>query len=58
MIHSRCSPPIQFVWRYRGNYGQFGWYGQQPGDNEALISREAQTQRIVEATLQLFKKLE
>jgi hypothetical protein len=40
-----------------GNHAQFGWYGQQPGDNGALISGEVQTQEIVEATLQLLEKL-
>ncbi len=29
-----------------GNHGQFGWYGEQPGDGEAEISREEQ-QKIV-----------
>jgi dienelactone hydrolase len=40
-----------------GNHAQFGWYGPQPGDNEATISREAQQERVVEATLQLLQRI-
>ncbi len=40
-----------------GNHAQFGWYGPQPGDNEATISREAQLERVVESTLQLLKRI-
>lgn len=40
-----------------GNHAQFGWYGPQPGDNEATISREAQQERVVETTLQLLKRI-
>jgi len=40
-----------------GNHAQFGWYGRQPGDNEATISRELQQDQIVAATLKLLEKL-
>lgn len=40
-----------------GNHAQFGWYGPQPGDNEATINREAQQARVVESTLQLLKRI-
>lgn len=40
-----------------GNHAQFGWYGPQPGDNEATISREAQQKRVVEATLKLLQRI-
>ncbi len=40
-----------------GNHAQFGWYGPQRGDHPAIISREAQQQRIVAATLQLLEGL-
>lgn len=33
-----------------GNHGQFGYYGNQDGDNPAKIDREEQTAQIVEAT--------
>ncbi len=41
-----------------GNHAQFGWYGDQPGDNEALISREEQQQQIIEATIRLLEAME
>jgi hypothetical protein len=37
-----------------GNHGQFGWYGDQPGDNPAAISRVEQQRQVVEATLALL----
>ena len=40
-----------------GNHAQFGWYGDQPGDNAATISRELQQSQIVNATVQLLSKL-
>ena len=40
-----------------GNHAQFGWYGKQPGDNEATISREAQQEQIINSTIHLLKKL-
>lgn len=40
-----------------GNHAQFGWYGKQPGDNEAAISRQIQQEQIVAATLSLLEKV-
>jgi hypothetical protein len=40
-----------------GNHAQFGWYGDQPGDNTAEITRELQQSQIADATLQLLGKL-
>ena len=37
-----------------GNHSQFGWYGDQPGDNPAKISREEQQRIILDATLQVL----
>lgn len=34
-----------------GNHAQFGWYGSQPGDGVATISREEQQAQIVETTV-------
>jgi len=34
-----------------GNHAQFGWYGPQSGDNPATISRMAQQEQVVAATL-------
>jgi len=41
-----------------GNHAQFGWYGPQSGDNPATISRQAQQQEVVAATLALLGTLE
>lgn len=38
-----------------GNHAQFGWYGDQGGDNAATISREEQQNQIFNATLQLLE---
>ncbi|MCU0482166.1 MAG: alpha/beta hydrolase [Anaerolineae bacterium] len=46
-----------FVEIMGGNHANFGWYGDQPGDNPATISRESQTDQIVDATVKLLKKL-
>ncbi|HTY75923.1 MAG TPA: alpha/beta hydrolase [Candidatus Nanoarchaeia archaeon] len=40
-----------------GDHGQFGWYGNQPGDNPATISRDLQQAEIVNATVQLLQNL-
>ena len=40
-----------------GNHAQFGWYGPQSGDPPATISREAQQQEVVAATLALLAAL-
>jgi hypothetical protein len=40
-----------------GNHGQFGWYGDQPGDNPATISREAQQAQVVQTTLELLNSV-
>jgi len=41
-----------------GNHAQFGWYGDQSGDNPATITREQQQTQILNATLKLFKLLD
>jgi pimeloyl-ACP methyl ester carboxylesterase len=40
-----------------GNHGQFGSYGQQPGDNVAQITPEEQQQQVVEATTAFLEGL-
>jgi hypothetical protein len=37
-----------------GNHAQMGWYGPQPGDGMATISREDQQQQVVAATAELL----
>lgn len=40
-----------------GNHAQFGFYGQQPGDNQALISALEQQKQAVKATLDFLSTL-
>jgi pimeloyl-ACP methyl ester carboxylesterase len=51
-------PDTQWTAVDGGNHAQFGWYGPQPGDGEATISREEQQAQIVAATLQLLRQLD
>ena len=47
-----------FVIIQGGNHAQFGWYGNQAGDNPAIISREEQQDQLLMATLDLLTNLE
>jgi dienelactone hydrolase len=49
---SRALLPENTLWVpvTGGNHAQFGWYGEQNGDNPALISRSEQQDQIVAAT--------
>ena len=40
-----------------GDHAQFGWYGPQPGDNDATVSREEQQRQTVQATSELLMKI-
>ena len=40
-----------------GNHAQFGWYGPQPGDNDATLTREEQQRETVQATTELLMKI-
>lgn len=40
-----------------GNHAQFGWYGDQNGDNSATVSREAQQAQVIEATVTFLESL-
>jgi pimeloyl-ACP methyl ester carboxylesterase len=48
----------QFVVIDGGNHAQFGYYGPQKGDNMAEISREAQQEKILDASLGLLSQFE
>jgi pimeloyl-ACP methyl ester carboxylesterase len=50
---SRARLPADTAWTAieGGNHAQFGWYGDQPGDNPATISREQQQAQVLEAML-------
>jgi dienelactone hydrolase len=41
-----------------GNHAQFGWYGDQAGDNPAEITREAQQAQVVAATLTVLAAID
>lgn len=38
-----------------GNHAQFGWYGEQSGDNPATISRQEQQAQVIQAILALLE---
>lgn len=40
-----------------GNHAQFGWYGRQPGDPDATITRENQERIAVDATIEFLALL-
>ncbi len=59
-IHvSRLLLPADTTWVQitGGNHAQFGWYGDQVGDNPASISRADQQAQVVAATLGLLERL-
>jgi hypothetical protein len=41
-----------------GNHAQFGWYGEQPGDANATITRSDQQSQVIQATQALLAGLE
>ena len=53
---SRPDLPSNTVWNpiEGGNHAQFGWYGDQPGDGVATISRPEQQDQVVQATAALL----
>ncbi len=50
-------PDAQFVLITGGNHAQFGWYGDQPRDSPATISRESQQEQTVSATVNMLASL-
>lgn len=57
---SRPLLPADTVWVpiQGGNHAQFGYYGEQPGDGQATISREEQQRQTVEAALQMLSVID
>ncbi len=55
--HSLLPQDTTWVQIQGGNHAQFGWYGDQPGDNPATISREDQQAQIVQSTLDLLNSV-
>jgi hypothetical protein len=56
---SRSNLPLTTAWVeiVGGNHANFGYYGDQSGDNVAEISRETQQQQIVESTANFLSYL-
>jgi hypothetical protein len=56
---SRALLPADMVWVMieGGDHAQFGWYGPQPGDNPASITRGDQQVQIVQATVGFLSTL-
>jgi hypothetical protein len=50
-------PTTVYVEIAGGNHAQFGYYGDQSGDNQATITREAQQSQTLNATVELLQKL-
>lgn len=46
----------RWVWIEGGNHSQFGWYGFQPGDRLARITRSQQQQLMIEAVLAALRQ--
>jgi hypothetical protein len=56
---SRSLLPADTTWLSieGGNHAQFGWYGNQSGDNPAKISRTTQQDQIISGTISLLGSL-
>lgn len=54
---SRLPADANFVNIEGGNHGQFGWYGEQPGDGVATISRQEQQDQTAAETLSLLESI-
>ena len=56
---SRALLPQNTIWTpiEGGNHAQFGWYGEQAGDNAATISRPEQQAQVIQATTQFLSSL-
>ena len=55
--HALLPADTEFLVIEGGNHAQFGWYGEQPGDNPALISREEQMEQAISATVNFLQDL-
>lgn len=55
--NSRSLLPMntEFIEISGGNHAQFGWYGKQPGDNDAVISRVTQQEYLVNAISKMLE---
>lgn len=51
-------PGTRFIPIEGGNHAQFGWYGDQNGDNPATISRAEQQKLTVDATIEVLAQVD
>ncbi len=60
IAYSQALLPPDTVWVpiEGGNHAQFGYYGPQPGDAPATISREEQQAQAVDATVALLERIQ
>jgi pimeloyl-ACP methyl ester carboxylesterase len=57
--NSRNLPPdTRWICIEGGNHAQFGWYGPQPGDRRAALTREEQQRRTIEALIDVLARAE
>lgn len=51
--------PTNTIWNNinGGNHSQFGWYGDQRGDNPATISREEQQIQVIQGTIGVLERI-
>jgi Alpha/beta hydrolase family len=54
---ANLPPDTRWVEIAGGNHAQFGWYGEQPGDGQATISRQEQQEQIVAASAGMLERL-
>lgn len=52
----KLPPSTRWVWAEGGNHSQFGWYGFQPLDRFATISRSAQHAIMIDAVLDALRR--
>jgi hypothetical protein len=59
LAYSQALLPPDTAWTpiEGGNHAQFGWYGEQPGDTPATISREEQQEQATRATVELLVRM-
>ena len=59
LAYSKALLPADTQWVpiEGGNHAQFGWYGPQPGDSPATISREEQQAQTVQATEDMLTRM-
>lgn len=55
---SLLPPTARFIPIEGGNHAQFGWYGDQAGDNPATISRTDQQKLTVDATVEVLARVD